>query len=195
MLTQPLKGVEPPVGDQKFLARPHPVGSARDLPPVYWANDLFLRGAIYLAADMAESGRTITPRNDRNGYPRAPLSAPCRTVDSFGQTWLASIRDPIAPASARAPLYVANPSNRSRSHPDHAAARHDSRGEGLRAASWRLDRGAAWPSAEGSALPARHRGAAARRSAPDRASRGRTRHGVDGDARQRRADSLRRRRP
>src|SRR6266849_1280186 len=193
MLTQLLKGVEPPVGDQKFLARPHPVGSAGHLTPVYWANDLFLRGAIYLAADMAESGRTATPRNDRNGHPRAPLSAPCRTVDSFGQTWLASVRDPIAPAPARAPLHLANPSNRPRSHPDHASARHDPGSTRLRAAPRRLDRGTSRPSAEGCALPARHGGAAAWRSAPDRASRGRTRHGVDGNPRQRRADSLRRR--
>ena len=39
-----------------------------------------------------------------------------------------------------------------------------------------------------------HRGAAARRSAPDRASRRRARHGVDRNPRQRREDSLRRRR-
>ena len=39
-----------------------------------------------------------------------------------------------------------------------------------------------------------HRGAVARRAAPDRASRRRARHGVDGNPRQRREDHLRRRR-
>src|SRR5580704_9721083 len=93
--------------------------------PVYWANDLFLRRALYLAADMAESGRTATPRNDRHGYPRAPVSAPRRTFDSFGQAWLASFRGSAAKAPACAPLHLTNPSDGSRGDPDHAATRLD----------------------------------------------------------------------
>ncbi len=58
----------------------------------------------------------------------------------------------------------------------------------------RLDRRASRPFAEGRTVPSRHSGAAARRSAPDRASRRRARHGVDRNPRQRREDSLRRRR-
>ena len=39
---------------------------------VYWANDLFLRRALSLAADMAESGRLPAPRICRHGH-----CAPC----------------------------------------------------------------------------------------------------------------------
>ena len=58
----------------------------------------------------------------------------------------------------------------------------------------RLDRRAPRPVAEGRAVSTGHRGAVARRPAPDRASRRRARHGVDRNPRQRRADHLRGRR-
>ena len=62
-----------------FCSRPILWGSEPRPAPVYWANDLFLRRAISLAADMAESGRTPAPRTVRYGHTRAPLSAACRT--------------------------------------------------------------------------------------------------------------------
>ena len=58
----------------------------------------------------------------------------------------------------------------------------------------RLDRGAAQAPAGGGAVRARRRGAAARHSAPHRASAQRARHGVDRDRRPRPAPALRRRR-
>src|SRR6202041_2945476 len=162
--------------------------------PVYWANDLFLRRAISLAAVMAESGRTSYPRNCRHGHSRPPLSAALRAVYSPGQARLANLLGAAAPASARASLHLAHSSKRPRSDPDHAAARHAGRCEGLRAAARGLDRRPSRPVAEGSAVSTGHHRAIARRRAPDRASRRRARHGVDRDARERRADSLRRRR-
>ena len=174
-----------------FLPAPSCRAADRRSAPVYWANDLFLRRAISLAADMAESGRTPDPRNRRHGHSRPPLSAALRAVASSGQARLANLLGPAAPAPARAALHLAHSSERPRSDPDHAAARHDRRRQGFRAASRRLDRRAPRALAEGGAVSSGHRGAAARRSAPDRASRRRARHGVDGNARQRRADSLR----
>ena len=167
---------------RNFWFQPLPVGVLDRSAPVYWANDLFLRRAISLAADMAESGRTPAPRTFRHGYSRAPLSAACRTLDCFGQTRLANLCDQIAPASACAPLHLAHSSDRPRSDPDHAAARHDRGSKGLCAASRRLDRRASRPFAEGRTIPSGHRDSAARRAAPDRASRRRARHGVDGNA-------------
>jgi hypothetical protein len=41
---------------KNFWFQPLPVEADWPAAPVYWANDLFLRGAISLAADMAESG-------------------------------------------------------------------------------------------------------------------------------------------
>ena len=73
---------------------------------------------------MAESGRTPAPRTFRHGYSRAPLSAACRTRDSFGQARLAILCDPAAPAPPRAALHLAHSSDRPRGDPDHAAARH-----------------------------------------------------------------------
>ena len=165
--------------------------------PVYWANDLFLRRPISLAADMAESGRTSSPRTDRHGHSRPPLSAASRTSDSSGQARFANLFDSAAPASACPALHLAHPSERPRGDPDHAAARHPGRCEGFCAASRRLDCRAPRAAAEGRAVSPRHRGAAARRPAPDRASRRRARHGMDRDSGQRRADHLRdrRRRP
>ena len=170
------------------------MGSDRRSAPVYWANDLFLRRAISLAADMAESGRTPDPRTCRHGHSRPPLSAARRTLSTSGQTRLADLFDPAAPASARAALHLAHSSERPRSDPHHAAARHHRRGQGFRPAPWRLDRRASRPVAEGGTVSSGHRGAAARRRAQNRASRRRARHGVDRNARQRRADHLRRRR-
>src|SRR4030088_1625331 len=89
-----------------------------------------------------------------------------------------------APAPAWAALYLAHSSQRPRSDPDHAAARHHRRRQGFRAAPWRLDRRASRPIAEGGALSSGHRGAAARYAAPDRASRRRARHGVGRNARE-----------
>ena len=143
---------------------------------------------------MAESGRTPAPRTVRHGHSRAPLSAARRTRDSSGQARLANLCDSAAPASPRAALHLAHSSDRPRSDPDHAAARHARRSQGFRAASRRLDRRASRPFAEGGTVSDRHRRAAARRAAPDRASRRRARHGVDRNPRQRREDSLRRRR-
>ena len=143
---------------------------------------------------MAESGRTSDPRNCRHGHSRPPLSAALRTFSSSGQARLANLLGPAAPASARASLHLAHSSERPRSDPDHAAARHHRRRQGFRAASRRLDRRASRPVAEGGAVSSGHRGAVARRRAPDRASRRSARHGLDRNARQRRADSLRRRR-
>src|SRR5882757_8104722 len=143
---------------------------------------------------MAKSGRTPAPRTLRHGYSRAPLSAACRTVDSFGPTRLPILHHQAAPAPARAPLHAADPSDRPRSDPDHAAARHDRGGKGVRASPWRLDRRPSWPSTEGSTVPARHSGAVARHAASPGSPRRRARHGLDRDARQRREDSLRRRR-
>src|ERR1700761_7827219 len=100
------------------------MGSAGGLPPVYWANDLFLRRAISLAAVMAESGRTLAPRNNRHGHTRAPLSAGLRTFSPFDQTRLPDLLGPAASAPARAPLHVADPSERPRSDPHHSSARH-----------------------------------------------------------------------
>src|SRR6202171_5942021 len=147
-----------------------------------------------MAAVMAESGRTPAPRTVRHGYSRAPLSAAWRPLDSRGQTRLPILRDPAAPASPRAALHLAHSSNRPRSDPDHAAARHARGSEGLCAAPRWLDRRASWPFAEGRTVSFRHSGAIARCSAPDRASLRRTRHGVDRDPRQRREDFVRGRR-
>jgi len=43
------------------LFQPLPIGANGRPAPVYWANDLFLRRAISLAADMAESGELLLP--------------------------------------------------------------------------------------------------------------------------------------
>ena len=188
------RGVQGPGSIQNFWFQAHPVEAGPRPAPVYWANDLFLRRAISLAADMAESGRTPAPRTDRHGHSRAPLSAARRTFSTPGQARLANLFDQAAPAPARAALHLAHSSQRPRSDPHHAAARHHRRRQGFRAASRRLDRRASRPVAEGGAVSSGHRGAAARRRAPDRASRRRARHGVDRNARQRRADHLRRRR-
>src|SRR5215472_3739762 len=120
--------------------RAHLVVSGDAFPPVYWANDLFLRRAISVATDMAESGGTALPRIHRHGYSRAPLSAASRTVDSCHQARLPVFRDKTSPAPARAPLHAPHPSDGSRSDPDRATARHDCGGEGFCAAAWRLDR-------------------------------------------------------
>ncbi len=104
---------------------------------------------------MAESGRTSAPRTCRYGHSRPPLSAACRTFDSFGQARLANLFDSAAPASARAALHLAHSSKRPRSDPDHAAARHARRRQGFRAASRRLDRRAPRPLAEGRAVSCR----------------------------------------
>src|SRR5207248_1682355 len=82
--------------------------------PVYWANDLFLRRAISVAADMAASGRTPAPRTLRHGHPRAPLSAARRTRDSCRQARLPIFCDPATPAPPRAALYPAHSSDRPR---------------------------------------------------------------------------------
>ena len=139
-------------------------------------------------------GELLTPRTCRHGHSRPPLSAARRTLSTSGQARLANLFDPAAPAPPRAALHLAHSSERPRSDPDHAAARHHRRCQGFRAASWRLDRRASRPFAEGSTVSPGHRGAAARCRAQDRASRRRARHGVDRNARQRRADYLRRRR-
>ena len=75
---------------------------------------------------MAESGRTPAPRTCRHGHSRPPLSAARRTRDSSGQARLANLFDQAAPAPPRAALHLAHPSDRPRSDPDHAAARHAS---------------------------------------------------------------------
>ena len=116
---------------------------------------------------MAESGRTPTPRTPRHGYSRPPLSAARRTRDSFGQARLASLCDPAAPAPPRAALHLAHSSDRPRSHPDHAAARHARGSQGLCAASWWLDRRPSRPFAEGCAVSGRHSRTVARCAAPD----------------------------
>ncbi len=164
------------------------MGPNPPLAPVYWANDLFLRGAIALASDVAESGRASPPRTDRHGYSRPPLSAARRTFDSPGQTRLAIFRHSIAPAPAGASVHVAHPSNRPRSHSDDATARHSRRSQGIRTSSRRLDCRAPRAVAKGCALSVRHGGAVSWRSAPDRASRWPARDGVGGDPRQRRQD-------
>ena len=89
---------------------------------------------------------------------------PAEPSTSSGQARLANLFGSAAPASPRAALHVANSSERPRSDPDHAAARHHRRRQGLRAASRRLDRRASWPFAEGGAVPSGHRGSVARRS-------------------------------
>ena len=101
---------------------------------------------------MAKSGRTPAPRNCRHGHSRAPLSAARRTFASSGQAWLANLFGPAAPASPRAAIHLAHSSKRSRSDPDHAAARHAGRSQGFCAASRRLDRRASRPVAEGRAF-------------------------------------------
>ena len=139
-MAQLLVGVGKRLLRSKFLFQPHPVEAISRAAPVYWANDLFLRRAISLAADMAKSGRTPAPRTCRHGHSRAPLSAARRTFDSFRQARLANLLDSAAPASPRAALHLAHSSERSRSDLDHAAARHARRSQGFCAASWRLDR-------------------------------------------------------
>src|SRR5215469_7160290 len=121
------------VPGRKFRPKAHSVGPDSRRAPVYWANDLFLRRAISMAADMAESGRTAPPRTYRHGHSRAPVSAPRRTLDSSGQAWLASLCGPAETASARAALHLAHPSDRPRGDPDHASARPDRGGQGFRA--------------------------------------------------------------
>src|SRR5471032_3268565 len=107
-----------------FLLQPLPVEAGSRFTPVYWANDLFLRRAISLAAVMAESGRTPDPRTCRHGHPRPSLQAARRACQTSGQARLANLFGPAAPAPACAALYLAHSSNRPRSDPDHAAARH-----------------------------------------------------------------------
>src|SRR5487761_2586458 len=115
------------------------MGSVGGPAPVYWANDLVLRRAISLAADMAESGRTPDPRNRSHGHSRPPLSAALRTFSPSGPARLTNLFGSAAPPSARAPLHLAHTSKRPRSDPDHAASRHDRRRQGFRAASRRMD--------------------------------------------------------
>src|SRR5579872_1057115 len=91
------------------LFLPHSVGSEGAPPPVYCAHDLFLRRAISLAADMAESGRPLTPRNSGHGHSRAPLSAALCTISPADQARLANLFGAAAPASARAPVRAAHP--------------------------------------------------------------------------------------
>ena len=74
-----------------FVPAPSCRGCDERSAPVYWANDLFLRRAISLAADMAESGRTPDPRTGRHGHSRPPLSAARRTLSSPGQARLANL--------------------------------------------------------------------------------------------------------
>src|SRR5271154_2093056 len=162
-----------------FLFLTLPIGSAGASTPVYWANDLFLRRAISMAADMAESGRTLAPRISRHGHSRAPLSAALRTFSAFGQARIANLFGPASSAPARAALHLAHPPERPRSDPDHAPARHNCRRQGFRAASRRLDRRAPWPAAESSTVSAGYGGPAARRRAQNRASGRPARHRLD----------------
>ena len=180
---------------QNFWFQPHPV-EVRDGPaPVYWANDLFLRRAISLAADMAESGRTPAPRTCRHGHSRAPLSAARRTSRP---SWSSTARNSISVKlrrHRRARRYTLriHPSDREAiltmpprgtlAEAKDFAQRH---GGWIAARLGRLPKAA--PFQPGTVVPLR--GVAA----PDRASRRRARHGMDGDARQRREDPLRRRR-
>src|SRR5471032_2287205 len=96
---------------QIFLLQPLPVGADNRSTPVYWANDLFLRRAISLAAVMAESGRTPDPRTCRHGHPRSSLSAARRACQTFGQARLANLFGSAAPAPARAALHLAHSPN------------------------------------------------------------------------------------
>ena len=59
--TSPLGGVACANGGEKSRFQPQSVGSPGRQTPVYWANDLFLRRALSLAAVMAESGRSPAP--------------------------------------------------------------------------------------------------------------------------------------
>src|SRR5438105_13850934 len=97
-----------------FCCTPFLWGRPGGEPPVYWANDLFLRRAISLAADVADSGRTAPPRTSRHGYPRASLPAARRTLDSRGQARLAILLRQAPAAPARAPLHLAHPPDRPR---------------------------------------------------------------------------------
>src|SRR4051812_31004741 len=175
---------------QNFWFQPLPVGAEYSPPPVYWANDLFLRRTISMAtrvaAVMAESGRTPAPRTVRHGYSRPPLSAARRTLDSRGHPRLAILLDQAAAAPPRAALHLAHPSDRPCSDPHDAAARYDRGSARVREDAWRLDRSASWPPAQGRTVSCWHSGAVARRPASHRASRRRARHGVDRDPRQRR---------
>ena len=167
-----LEGASGRVFQPKFLV-PTPSCRGRTPRPLYIGQMIcFCAERFHLAADMAESGRTLAPRTSRHGHSRASLSAALRTFPPSGQARLANLFGPAAPASARAALHPADPSERPRSDPDHAAARHHRRRQGLCAASRRLDRRASWPVAEGGAVSSGHRGPAARRRAPNRASRG-----------------------
>ena len=180
--------------DPKFLV-PAPAGRGLRTPaPVYWANDLFLRRAISLAADMAKSGRTPAPRTFRHGHSRAPLSAARRTptlvVKHGSQFFSIKLR-----RHRRARRYTL------RIHPTdrEAILTMPPRGTLAEAKDFAQLHGG-WIAARLGRLPKAARfslahGSVARRAAPDRASRRRARHGVDRDARQRREDFLRRRRP
>src|SRR6202142_769369 len=94
-----------PGSGRKFLFQALPIGPVNRSAPVYWANDLFLRRAISLAADMAESRRTPDPRNRRHGHARPPLSAALRTFSIAGQARLANLLGLAGPASGRAPVH------------------------------------------------------------------------------------------
>src|SRR5581483_2635640 len=143
---------------------------------------------------MAKSGRTLIPRNSGYGYSRASLSAALRTIPPADQARLTNLFSAAAASPSRAALHAAHPPERSRSDPDHAPARHHCRCQGLRAAPRWLDCSATWPFAEGGAFSSRYGGATAWFSTSDRASRRRARHGLDRNARERRAYSLRGRR-
>src|SRR5438105_8303588 len=93
-----------------FCCTPFLWGRPGGEPPVYWANDLFLRRAISLAADVAESGRTPDPRTNRYGHSRPSLSAALRTFDSPGQARLANLLGSAAAASPRPSLHAPNSS-------------------------------------------------------------------------------------
>src|SRR5476651_316496 len=100
-----------PIFQQFFLCRPLPVEVDGRSAPVSWANDLFLRRTISLAAVVAESGRTPDPRTCRHGHPRSSLSAARRACQTSGQARLANLFGSAAPAPARAALHLAHSPN------------------------------------------------------------------------------------
>src|SRR3954451_8893730 len=99
-------------GGEKLGFQPQSVGSPGRQTPVYWANDLFLRRALSLAAVMAESGRSPAPRTDRHGHSRTPLSAALRAEAPPDLPRFAIFFDSTAPASPRAPVHAQNSSER-----------------------------------------------------------------------------------
>ena len=177
---------------QIFRFQPLPVEGICPQAPVYWANDLFLRRAISTGGGYGRiRAHSCSPdfqtwllvRSFIGGPPNPRL-----VLVKHGSQYLC---DSTASASPGAALHLAHSSDRSRSDPDHAAARYAGGSQGVCAASRRLDRRASRPFAEGRTVSCRHSGSAARCAAPDRASRRRARHGVDRNPRQRREDSVR----